>query len=400
MKSDNAASKAYIYDQQQMLHMLENDGGDNSNISKPPQATDNAKNKKTFMHIKKYIKKVNVFAQLSTLCFTSMLFFGFLFESAYVGITFGIYGFIHAIVEHIIKKKDFKKGSTLSRLVENDSVLFLTMLKKNLGIYFVVYVITSSMFLAPGISALSNPSSKNYTLYGDQTYLLIYIQIATVPFLNLFYIAGMRFNRIVIKYISRTCKKKIEEYIKKIRDTLLIFDVENGNKEKCWQDIYEVQKDVEQWAHDINKSMSTSNGVQLLLNLTITTIMILLTSILQLGNKDGKSTWKILLTAFIGVLFLAMFIRSLNEMTKPNTMWEKNCKIMLNDSRIQFRIYKTFGTRITFDKWLNNHELNSQRAFGFKITVSTLVQMSTAVLSIFTIAVYYIMREELRGIMG
>ena len=95
-----------------------------------------------------------------------------------------------------------------------------------------------------------------------------------------------------------------------------------------------------------------------------------------------------------------MFIRSLNEMTKPNTIWDKNCKIMLNDSRIQFRIYKTFGTRNTFDQWLSHHELNSQRAFGFKITISTLLRISTAVLSLFTIAVYYIMREEIRMVMG
>ena len=43
---------------------------------------------------------------------------------------------------------------------------------------------------------------------------MIYIQIVTLPFLHFCYVVGVRFNRVVIKYISLTCKRKIEEYIK------------------------------------------------------------------------------------------------------------------------------------------------------------------------------------------
>ena len=286
MKVENSATKAYVYDQEQMLEMIDTgnnnsllDDNNNNNTSRNNNAKieDDEKKRKYLIKTKKFIKKVNVFGQLSTLCFTSMLFFGFLFENAYVGVTFGVYGFIHALVEHFVKKKDLKKTSILYKLVANDSVTFYKMGKKNFPLYFSVYVITAIMFLSPGISALSDPTSKNYTLFGKHTYLMIYIQIVTLPFLHFCYVVGVRFNRVVIKYISLTCKRKIEEYIKRIRDTLLSFDVETGDKEKCWQDIYEVQKDVEQWAHDINKSMSTSNGVQLFLNLVITTIMLLMT---------------------------------------------------------------------------------------------------------------------------
>ena len=45
-----------------------------------------------------------------------------------------------------------------------------------------------------------------------------------------------------------------------IHDTLLQFDLENGNKSKCLNDIYKSQEVVEDWALKVNKKMTILNG--------------------------------------------------------------------------------------------------------------------------------------------
>ena len=89
MKVENSATKAYVYDQEQMLEMidtgnnnslLDNNNDNNTSRNNNAKTEDDEKKRKYLIKTKKFVKKVNVFGQLSTLCFTSMLFFGFLFD--------------------------------------------------------------------------------------------------------------------------------------------------------------------------------------------------------------------------------------------------------------------------------------------------------------------------------
>ena len=199
-------------------------------------------------------------------------------------------------------------------------------------------------------------------------------------------------------YIAKSWNMEIKKYIEKIEAILLTYNMENGKtKDETLKAISVEQKKVEEWATELNNGLSSNNGFKGIMLLGNPIMYVIFAAILQMNNADGANSWKIILLVTFGCMMIFYFIHFLSALTQPNKVWNRLVKKALNDSCIQYKIVECFDTR--FDLWLKNHELNAQRAFGFKITNTVLTRTASLVGSAFTIIIYLIMREELKVMM-
>ena len=86
------------------------------------------------------------------------------------------------------------------------------------------------------------------------------------------------------------------------------------------------------------------------------------------------------------------------QITAPSRAWNEAVQEQLNDASLAPVINKIFGRRVDFDKWLNSHEISSQRVFGSKVSLQRLRQVGSVLISGVLIVIYFVMREELRNL--
>ena len=89
----------------------------------------------------------------------------------------------------------------------------------------------------------------------------------------------------------------------------------------------------------------------------------------------------------------------LTGLTKINMVWERGTTRLLNDARIQLLRLNTLGVHEAFARWLQNHELNAARAGGVKVTLRLLRSSAGAIGSVFILATYLVLRENLSGLL-
>ena len=92
-----------------------------------------------------------------------------------------------------------------------------------------------------------------------------------------------------------------------------------------------------------------------------------------------------------------MFLMQLYQITAPSRAWSGAVQEQLNDASLAPVINKIFGRRADFDKWLNLHEISTQRVFGSKVSLQRLSQVGSVLTSGVLIVIYFVMREELRN---
>ena len=197
------------------------------------------------------------------------------------------------------------------------------------------------------------------------------------------------------QYTAKVWTEKIKIYMDTIHDKLLHFDLENGNKSKCLNDIYKSQEVAEEWALKVNKKMTMVNGLVFSVCIMFSILMIVIIGIMQSVNPSPTNTWKIAVLAFSATFFLLFGIFILYFLAKPNQVWIKHSNYVLNDARIMIRKEELFGSQ--FDQWLSQQEINSQRLFNIKLTSKLLGRLAAFLSSVFTIIFYFIIREELRS---
>ena len=86
------------------------------------------------------------------------------------------------------------------------------------------------------------------------------------------------------------------------------------------------------------------------------------------------------------------------QITAPSRAWNGAVQEQLNDASLAPVINKIFGRRVDFDKWLNSHEISSQRVFVFIVSLQRLSQVGSVLISGVLIVIYFVMREELRNL--
>ena len=83
-----------------------------------------------------------------------------------------------------------------------------------------------------------------------------------------------------------------------------------------------------------------------------------------------------------------------------NLKWKRLTVKYLNDAMIQQRMVQLKWTPERFEKFMDNHIINAQVAFGVKVTATRISSFLYIVSSAFALIFYFILREELRVLKG
>ena len=344
--------------------------------------------------------RINKFLILLLLLFgniySSVMVFSLLLSNMYVGILLGVF-YMTMMPFLTFTMPDFGKG-LFRKMILKEVKMFEDAVKKGKTAMAIMMPIMLSLYFSVPIVTLANPSSVSYTLFGPYTYIMIYVMMIGFT-LSMFIMPRLYIlQQPMENYIAESWNIEIKKYIEKIEAILLTYSMEKGKtKDECLKEISKEQKKVEKWATELNNGLSTNNGFKGIMLLGNPIMYVIFAAILQMNNADGSNSWKIILLMAFGSIMVFYFIHFLSALTQPNKVWHRLVKKSLNDSCIQYKIVECFDTR--FDLWLNNHEVNAQRAFGFKITNLVLTRTASLIGSAFTIIIYLIMREEVRLMM-
>ena len=85
----------------------------------------------------------------------------------------------------------------------------------------------------------------------------------------------------------------------------------------------------------------------------------------------------------------------LYALAKPSRVWNRQKISLLNNAKV---ILNLKFPRESFKEWLSLHNLNAAKIFGTKVTFEKMKQASGLLTSAIGIVLYFLLREELRGI--
>jgi hypothetical protein len=51
-----------------------------------------------------------------------------------------------------------------------------------------------------------------------------------------------------------------------------------------------------------------------------------------------------------------------------------------------------------WDEWLHQHEINAARTFGVKVTMTGMRRATSALTSVFTVIMYFLLRQEIQNL--
>ena len=296
---------------------------------------------------------------------------------------------------------DFGEGIFLEMIVEHAEMMAKNTKSKCVGDSITGLVLVIPFVSLPAIFALS-PESSNYNLFGQYTNVLIYSSFVTFAVSQVVECAMYTLVQQVMFQIPKVWDDKIEKYVKGLQARLLEFKCDSDKRAKSdfLEELYRSEhQQVESWAIHYNEKMSTWNGLMLLLPLYLLGVFTGAAAILQLQNKSGEDSFKILGLSGFALLTIAGFLTNTHLMTKPNRCWMKHVKLhLLNDPRLQHRIEILFGFR--FDDWLRSHEVSATRAFGFQMTPQRIMRVGATIGSAFGVVLTLIVGEELRALYG
>ena len=292
---------------------------------------------------------------------------------------------------------DFTKGVFLNLLLHDTKIT-----KKINDNTFKAWVGTMVLFLliTPPITfyfivwQFANDPAK---MLGPSTFtitIVIWIigQIAMIPMLILNSCQNLT-DQVSLVHIST-----IQNYLEKIRDIILNENNNNvggGEYNFVEEDgmslvdkLSQEQEQVEKWIMKINNGMSTFNTIQLC-NYIGGCILFLFIA------AGGYGVGVTIGFAIFALFEFCMIGNNLYAMSKPNMVWEQERILLLNDAKVFLNLK---FERENFDIWLQNHNINSSKAFGTKITFERMQQAAGLLTSAFGIAFYALLQDIMSNV--
>ena len=252
-------------------------------------------------------------------------------------------------------------------------------------------------------------------LLGPHTWWIVVIAfpISTVVFFGMFP-SGLS-NGILVD-ITRCWENEIQRYLKGVQEDLLlslplripIFGLERNtnilsadeespraNTKTLVLRLNERQQSVETWARKVNAHMNSFFTAQL-----VALFIVICFCLIMIGISGGPSqNIQIMLFSIFGCLITSNWCQTLYTVAKPHIMWERKRLELLNGALVQTaKAQLGWGDTRVWNDWLHDHELNAARAFGAKVTMDRLRGAAGTVVSVFSLALYLVLREQLRGV--
>jgi hypothetical protein len=252
-------------------------------------------------------------------------------------------------------------------------------------------------------------------LFGPNTYRNTII-LWSIPCVSLIFSAPFEISRGLVGEIGRVWKTKIDDYLESVRDTLLeenrcppkkddLSGLEAGAATTNDEDDHDGSTStttiteqlsskharVEQWAREVTRSTSTANNCMVVFSI----IMILACVVAIAGGGENTTVASVVVLSLLALMVLMWLMTTLRQIAAPNVAWTGACVRLLNDPRVKEAISRLEWSD-RWEEWLRMHELNANRVFGMKVTMSRMQSVSSAVGSIFTVVMYVLLRQELQ----
>ena len=200
------------------------------------------------------------------------------------------------------------------------------------------------------------------------------------------------------KIFSEQRKECTQSYLVSVQNTLL--DNEIGTDEMLKR-LTKEQRKVETYAREANKDLAPFLSIRLIQLGVFLFIMLISAALVSTSTTtimESKLRPLAVLCMFMTFMTFAC-IQHLKQITSSNKIWNESIQKHLNDASLAPTINKLFGRRDDFDKWLNAHEMSAQRVFGSKVSMERLGQLGSLMLSGVVVAIYFLMRDELRNLL-
>jgi len=200
------------------------------------------------------------------------------------------------------------------------------------------------------------------------------------------------------KIFSEQRKECTQSYLVSVQNTLL--DNEIGTDEMLKR-LTKEQRKVETYAREANKGLAPFLSVRVIQVGVFLCIMLISAALVSTSTTTtmGNKLRSLAVLCFFTMLITFGCIQILKQITSSNKIWNESIQKHLNDASLAPTINKLFGRRDDFDKWLNAHEMSAQRVFGSKVSMERLGQLGSLMLSGVVVAIYFLMRDELRNLL-
>ena len=214
------------------------------------------------------------------------------------------------------------------------------------------------------------------------------------------------YQNFVVPEMSQTWIKRIHVYLSEVYEILTKFgnkmERENEFQSQTFAEkdtieaLSKLHQNAEAWATRM-MNMTSAYNTSMLASL----FCIALTNLLAMGVQiESKKNWSgIFVISLLTLMSIIWFCYAFLGMAKPSMEWEKATRRILSDPKAQHAIIR-LGWESRWEKWLAGHELNAARAFGVKVTVDKVRRASGVVTSVFSIAMYIILREDFRALLS
>ena len=321
--------------------------------------------------------------------------FGFVTKSLVLSMVLCGYLFITNL--NLVMQPDFTKGVFLNLLLHDTKItkkINDNTFKAWVGTMVIFQFITPPFLFYFIVWQFANDPAK---MLGPSTFTITIVisiigQIAMIPMFILNSCQTLT-DQVSLVHIST-----IQNYLEKIRDIIVNDNNNNvggGEYNFVEEDgmslvdkLSQEQEQVEKWIMKINNGMSTFNTIQLC-NYIGGCILFLF---IAAGGYGFGAT----IGCAICALFLFCMIgNNLYAMSKPNMVWEQERILLLNDAKVFLNLK---FERENFDIWLQNHNINSSKAFGTKITFERMQQAAGLLISAFGIAFYALLQDIMSNV--
>ena len=293
---------------------------------------------------------------------------------------------------------DFSEGIFLDMLLadKQHTEKIASAAKSNL----IVSTVTFDFVFIPIVTYfLIIPLARDTEIFGPHTHIISPI-MWTVTCLTLIPLALFEISANLSFEIGRVWKIKINDYLRTVRDILLEHNKHDPEANVLLSEADATDKlsvkheEVEQWAREVNRKTANFNNGNLMFSFGFTLISLIMIA----SGAGGKNrTASIITLTALAFVMLQYGITNLFSIAKPSLAWETAKVTLLNDPRVQRGVVK-LGWSERWENWLHRHELNAARAYGAKITMSAMRNLSSALASSFGIVMYFLLRNEFRQI--
>ena len=199
---------------------------------------------------------------------------------------------------------------------------------------------------------------------------------------------------VMIQLFAEYRMDRIRAYVTSIQTTML--DPEIGTDE-ILKRITNEQRKAEKFGRQVNRGLSSMYAAGLICIGSWLIILLVFAALISTSTRENKLQFLSIISLMI-MLFSFFFLTTLYQITAPSRAWNGAVQEQLNDASLAPVINKIFGRRADFDKWLNSHEISTQRVFGSKVSLQRLSQVGSVLISGILIVIYFVMREELRNL--